>query len=167
MPNVGVTASGINAARQLELIGTDLAHVLNGVVRTAAPELVASARTAAKTLNIVGVTSAGKRKGKKKAAPAQGALREQIANAIDARFDGGHVTVFIDREKMPDGKAALPVLTAKREWRHPVFGNKNVWVSERARAGWFSKAVRQQADRAVPPELKSAIERLINDSARR
>lgn len=46
--------------------------------------------------------------------------------------------------------------------RHPVFGNRDVWVSQRVRPGWFEEPMQKGA-----PEVRPEIERAINEVAER
>ena len=44
------------------------------------------------------------------------------------------VMVFMDVSRMPQGERALPLYEegSKAPWRHPVWGNRDIWVSQRA-----------------------------------
>jgi hypothetical protein len=75
------------------------------------------------------------------------------------------VDVRISRKAM--GKQASIVrATNKGLWRHPVFGNRNVWVRQRSRAGWFDDAANLNA-RAVRQDMAAVLERLARRLERR
>lgn len=65
-----------------------------------------------------------------------GSLRRQMARAVklSVRTSGrdAGVTIRVDGRKMPPGKGALPAYMegTKPRWRHPVFGNRNVYVDQ-------------------------------------
>ena len=44
------------------------------------------------------------------------------------------VSVFVNPRKMPDGQKSLPEYVEASKghtrWRHPVFGNRDVWVQQ-------------------------------------
>lgn len=50
--------------------------------------------------------------------------------------------------------------------RHPVFGNRSVWVGQSLPAGMFSKAFEKRADE-VRPRLVKAAQDALNDVARK
>lgn len=76
------------------------------------------------------------------AAPSQGwpstpDLRKLLANAtwVQARLTGKEAGVRIrsDGRKMPSGLKAIPGYAEgvrRRPWRHPVHGNRQVWVTQ-------------------------------------
>jgi hypothetical protein len=63
-------------------------------------------------------------------------LRKLLARATagQVRFTGKEagVRVRTDGRKMPSGSRALPTYAegTKRPWRHPVFGDREVWVTQ-------------------------------------
>lgn len=67
-----------------------------------------------------------------------GGLRELLAKAarIEIRTSGRQagVRIRVDGRKMPAGLKGLPrAWEGRKRWRHPVYGNRNVWVSQPAR----------------------------------
>jgi hypothetical protein len=50
--------------------------------------------------------------------------------------------------------------------RHPVFGNRGVWVEQRVTPEWFSGTARDNAD-AVLPALQQAIQDVVEEVVRR
>lgn len=49
--------------------------------------------------------------------------------------------------------------------RHPVFGNRNVWVEQSVRAGWFDDPLKASAPE-VRPELERALENVAEQVVR-
>jgi hypothetical protein len=162
MPTIRIEGNSAEIVKALDRMADRIKPTLNGAIRKEVPGMVAAAEAAARSLNIVNVGPKGSKGARRKRTmAASGGLRDQIARAVSVRFDSERVVVFADRDKMPSGKEGLPMLTAQRSWRHPVFGNSNVWVEQRARAGWLSRAVRAHANRTVPAEIQKAMGRLI------
>lgn len=78
---------------------------------------------------------------------AQPDLRKLLADAtwIQARLTGKEAGVRIrsDGRKMPDHLKAIPGHAEgirRRPWRHPVFGNRNVWVTQRRFPRFYAAA---------------------------
>lgn len=161
MPRIRIEREGLDIALQLAKLGSAVQPALDKAMRDQVPAIVAEIQHAALTLNIVSLSAEGKRTKKRRTVASEGGLRAAMAAAADARFSAGQVTFFIDRERLPIGKEALPRLTAQKQWRHPVYGNTEKWVAQRGRAGWFARAVRKRANETIPPEIRQAIERLI------
>lgn len=60
-----------------------------------------------------------------------GGLRESVASATRLRNLSRGVTIEVDRSRFPAGWTNIAQdLESRRGWRHPVFGDKNTWVSE-------------------------------------
>lgn len=49
--------------------------------------------------------------------------------------------------------------------RHPVFGNRNVWVNQPVPPGWFDDPMREGAPK-VRPDLEKAIDRIVEQVVR-
>lgn len=98
--------------------------------------------------------------------PGQPSLRRSLAKATttEVRLSGRRagVTLRVSGKKMPEGQRRLPKLwEGESEWRHPVHGNTEVWVSQPARPTF---------DRIVPPaahRVRRRIEKIATDLARR
>jgi hypothetical protein len=59
--------------------------------------------------------------------------RLQKATRLQVRTVGRQagVRVLVDPKRMPDGQKSLPALMeGLRPWRKPVFGNRDVWVTQ-------------------------------------
>jgi hypothetical protein len=69
-------------------------------------------------------------------------LRGQMAKAtrIEVRTVGrdAGVAIRVDGRKMPSKMKALPKgMEGTKRWRHPVFGNREVWVTQQAHPYFF------------------------------
>lgn len=88
-------------------------------------------------------------------------LRKKMArvSGIQVRSSGRDpgVRVRISRKRMGD-QAALPKVTNEGQWRHPVYGNTDKWVTQRSTAGWFDSA-----NRYAGPPVRRAIKRVLDD----
>jgi hypothetical protein len=75
------------------------------------------------------------------------------------------IRVRTDGRRMPQGARALPTYAegTKRPWRHPVYGNRDVWVSQRPFPRFFRAVrpdqarVRQQIEQAVETVFKQIV----------
>jgi hypothetical protein len=87
-------------------------------------------------------------------------LRAAIARQVKAqtRLTGkaAGVRVRVSTQGMPRGFRQAPRRTNRDGWRHPVFGNREVWVQQRGKPGWFDDPL--QARRA---EYRAAVERAV------
>jgi hypothetical protein len=88
-------------------------------------------------------------------------LRKKMARVanIQVRSSGRDpgVRVRISRARMGD-QASLVKATNNGKWRHPVRGNREVWVTQTSRAGWFDNA-----NRYTGPPVRRAIKRVMDD----
>ena len=49
----------------------------------------------------------------------------------DVNGDESYVSLFMDVHRMPSGQYALPItMEGLKRWRHPVFGDRQVWVTQ-------------------------------------
>lgn len=105
--------------------------------------------------------------------PGRGApdLRQLLAKAtgVQVRFTGREAGVRIrtDGRKMPSGMRALPGYVEgirRRPWRHPVFGNRDVWVQQPAWPRFF-EAVRPD-EAAAREACEQAVARVYEQIAR-
>jgi len=73
-------------------------------------------------------------------------LRAQMSKAVrvEVRTTGkdANVSIRVDGRKMPGHMKSLPSMAeGKKRWRHPVYGNRGVWVTQTSRP-YFYKVVR-------------------------
>ena len=92
-------------------------------------------------------------------------LRAATANAVEVKvtYRGAStgIRVRVNLGKMPANQRGMPENLNKGRWRHPVHGNRKVWVAQKALPrGWFDttsrvhgpagiKAIEAAANRAV------------------
>lgn len=79
-------------------------------------------------------------------------LRRRVARTVrvTARSSGAGVGVRIwaDPKRMPGGQGNLPRHLDTGRWRHPVFGDRDTWVTQTVPPGWFGRAARDKGDDA-------------------
>jgi len=94
------------------------------------------------------------------------ALRTTIANRIRVavRGTGGRagVRVSIGRTPQIRGFRNAPKRLNRENWRHPVFGNREAWVSQRGAPGYFDDPLRARRD-----EMRAAVARAVEDMSQR
>ncbi|MFF7966763.1 hypothetical protein ACFZC3_15525 [Streptomyces sp. NPDC007903] len=100
-----------------------------------------------------------------KQAYAADGLRANLARAtrIEVKTAGraAGVAIRVDGRKMPAHMKSLPsMVEGKKRWRHPVFGNREVWVDQH-RQPYFYNAVR-----TAGPLARRAVSRVLDDITR-
>lgn len=118
----------------------DLRKELNRALRDAAKPMIPKARASARAR-----------------LPTRGGLADRVARApqrVQVRT-GRDPGVRIVAGNKGSGARSAEQGTVK----HPVFGNKNVWVVQQVPAGWFSEPLLEEAA-AVRRELVTALEDL-------
>ena len=95
------------------------------------------------------------------------ALRTSIARKIrpevklGGRWSGARVKAF--KTKNIRGFPNAPKRTNRASgWRHPVYGNREVWVTQRGKLEWFDRAFRGRE-----ALYKAAVEQAMEEMARR
>lgn len=97
----------------------------------------------------------------------QPSLRSRMKRAtkLTVRTGGSkaQVAVRVDGRKMPEHQKALPAYMegTRKSWRHPVFGNRNVWVSQDPHP-YFYEAIRNAGPRA-----REEVANVLEDIARK
>lgn len=81
-------------------------------------------------------------------------LRESVARSlrIAVRDSGRRVGVYITTEgtRLPSDQRTMPRRLNTGRWRHPVFGDRNTWVTQSITPpGWFMKAADAHRSRAL------------------
>jgi hypothetical protein len=147
MPGISIRDSGDlkRVTRQLreqangkELV-RDLRTGLRDVLRPVASEAKAAYRSAPSR------RGGARRRG--------GSLRAALARAtrVEVRTTGrmAGARIRVDGRKMPAGQRSLPQMwEGTKRWRHPVYGNREVWVNQRARPT-FDRTVQRHEDEAT------------------
>lgn len=121
----------------------DLRKALNAGIRKAAKPLIAKSKAEAKTRL--------PQRGGLAAAIARTPQRVQVRTGKDP---GVRIVV--------GGKGGAARGANAGTIRHPVFGNRDVWVSQKVRPGWFEEPMEGGA-----PEVRRHIEDALNDVAER
>ncbi len=98
---------------------------------------------------------------------AEPGLRTSVAAATKVVVRTGKnrpgVAVRVKKNTMPRGFRNAPKrLQSKKGWRHPVFGNREIWVTQRGKPGWFDDTLRKAA-----PEARAAMGQVLENVARR
>jgi hypothetical protein len=94
-------------------------------------------------------------------------LRSTIASRVraEARTSGKASGVRVRARTTPGARGFknAPRRTNRASgWRHPVFGNTEVWVHQEGAVGWFDNAMH-----AHPDEYAAAARKVIQDAAER
>lgn len=95
------------------------------------------------------------------------ALRSSVARKIrpevklGGRWSGARVKAF-KTKNVRNFPNAPKRLNRASGWRHPVYGNREVWVQQRGKVDWFDRAF--QGREGV---YKAAVEQAMEDMARR
>jgi hypothetical protein len=96
--------------------------------------------------------------------PSSGLRRDMAAAvSVQVRTTGNQagVRVRIPRRRL-GSKAALPRVTNRGVWRHPVFGDRGTWVTQTSQRGWFDRAAA-----AAAPQVRRALDQVIDDLDRK
>lgn len=94
-------------------------------------------------------------------------LRRGVAKRIraEAKLSGRNAGVRVRARKTPTVRGfrdAPKRLNSRKGWRHPVFGNRNLWVTQIGRPGFFDDPLNERK-----PELRRAVLEAMEDTARR
>ncbi len=123
-------ASDLRSAGNLQSINAELRRDLMALGREGAAAVRASVR---------GTPSKGQ-----SARRGRASLRGKIAAATESKVrttTRPGVIVWVNPGRMPAGERALPgLLDGQGRWRHPVFGNTDVWRGQRSHP-YFNRAV--------------------------
>lgn len=87
-------------------------------------------------------------------------MSRSISTQIRTGKDAG-IRVRVSRAKMGD-RASLAKVTNQGSWRHPVFGNRDVWVRQSTTPKWFDRSVSASAP-AVRAEIKKVMDGIEHD----
>lgn len=146
-------ASLEDGARELEIVARRLKETGNSGLKK---ELLAGIRKEGKE------TVKDIKKSAADVLPHAGGLAELVSRSsygIRTRLTGNSVGVSIKGTSR--SVKSLRALNAGR-LRHPVFGNRDVWVEQSVEPGWFDKPVERDAD-----NIRQGIDRVLADIARK
>jgi hypothetical protein len=92
--------------------------------------------------------------------------RDRIAAGVGVRIStgagkkGGDVAIVASSKALPaERKRMVQLYNRDRPWRHPVFGNRDVWQVQRG-APYFDKTILERAG-----DLRAAVERAMKRAA--
>lgn len=152
----------------------DLQMELRAAIRTAAGPALADTRAAILGLRIKGTRGGGRRareefatqrvrtEGARERARRRTGLRRTVAAATGLRVRARGVTIECNSSRMPADQRNLPrALDSPRGWRHPVYGNREVWAHQMG-GPWFYKTLLGHA-----PAFRKAISDAMDDIAAR
>lgn len=72
-------------------------------------------------------------------------LRATIARATKLQVTARGVRFVVQSSQLPEDQRTLPRhLDSERGWRHPVFGDRDVWVTQKGRP-YFAVTIKKQA----------------------
>lgn len=79
-------------------------------------------------------------------------LRDTVAKATTLQITNRGIRFVTRSGQLPENQRTLPRhLDNPKGWRHPVFGNREVWVSQKG-GPWFASTIQRRA-----PEFRAAI----------
>ncbi|MFG3418746.1 hypothetical protein [Micromonospora sp. NPDC048063] len=166
------------AAQQLRQAGrVGLRREMVKEMRAAGREIIADQRAEVRRLDVTGQRF--HRSGTKRQVGADGrvrqvrvpyrrntrstGLRDRVARslALEVKTSGAPRVRFVSkREKMPAGQENLPRhLDNPKGWRHPVFGNREMWVAQRG-GSWFWPPIKKKI-RVFRERLDQAVTRTV------
>jgi hypothetical protein len=155
-----LTVSG-NGLRDLRTLSAQIKQVSDP--KQVRKDLTKGLRQGAKPA-AVAVKAAAKSLPAKSGGKATG-LRRRMASAagVQVRTSGqmAGVRVRVSRARMGE-QASLAKVTNEGSWRHPVYGNRHVWVVQRSRRGWFDSATARSA-----PAVRKALKKVLDDTERK
>jgi hypothetical protein len=118
--------------RRLKEAGaTGLNRELRAALRLAAEPIAEAVRAAALAIPASGDKSTG--------------LRQGLADAVKITVKGGRTAPGV----RVSVRHSLAKASQSSGWRHPVYGNRKVWVSEVLDPGWFVRAWRGKRPQAI------------------
>jgi hypothetical protein len=94
---------------------------------------------------------------------ASSGLRRRVANSVSVAVAGEGVRIRADGKKVDSkyGTSLLLGLDGLTKIRHPVFGNRRAWVSQRGGKELFYSTLRR-----YEPKWRDACEKVLDDMAR-
>ncbi|GAA1065200.1 hypothetical protein [Streptomyces asiaticus] len=91
----------------------------------------------------------------------RGALSKAVRLEVKTTGRQAGVAIRVDGRKMPSHMKSLPsMVEGKKRWRHPVFGNRDVWVTQTKEPYFYS------ALRVAGPASRRAVSRVLDGITR-
>jgi hypothetical protein len=93
-------------------------------------------------------------------------LRETVARSITITVSTSPrraaVRIKAAAARMPPDQRRLPRRLNRGKWRHPVFGNKENWVTQTSEPNWFDGTIKKHA-----PEVRREIKAQVDEVMRK
>ncbi|TCO47298.1 hypothetical protein [Actinocrispum wychmicini] len=181
-----VTVAGTEEFRrlavQLKQAGRgELRRELARAMREAAAPVVQDAQERVRSLPVVGVGGGASGRAARAAhalgrrrrftdrakmrAHERAGLRTTIARAVRAQVStsgaSARVRIQVNKNALPPDQRTLPDHLNTGKWRHPVFGDRDVWVTQVAPPAWFDDAMQSGGPR-VRQEAFDVVERFLD-----
>lgn len=164
MPPLGISlaASGYKEYRQLakdlrKAGKSDLRKALRKKITEAGRPVVDDVKAAVRDLPVTSrgggrkarttynVGRATTERAKSSAARRAAGLRATVASATKLQVTAKGVRIVIQSSKLPPDQRTLPRhLDSEKGWRHPVFGDRDVWVHQKGRP-YFAVTIKRRA----------------------
>lgn len=149
--------------------GDDLRRISRELKRMDRPEILKRFRKELRAVAkpLVPVVRTSIRGIPSKRAYAADGLRGRLSKAtrLEVKTTGSRaqVKIIVDGRKMPSHAGSLPAYMEgkKKPWRHPVFGNREVWVAQQPPHPYFYSALR-----TAGPAARVAVDRAITGITR-
>jgi hypothetical protein len=154
--SISVRASGQDLAevsRKLRKAGNKgAARQFRTELRAAAAPFVPAVRASIAAIPVKGTSgSTGLRK----------SLQKAVTLRVRTTGKNAQVSILMSTAKMADGHKALPaMMEGTKRWRHPVFGNEDVWVSQESHPYFFPVV------RKAGPAAKVAVNKVVGNITR-
>jgi len=160
----------------------DLAKDLRAAVRRAAGPARADVQAAILALRVKGTRGGGAKqrgvaavlrarteRGRDLAGRRSRGLRRTIAGAVGIRVTARGVLIQVNSSRLPPGQQSLPMhLESRRGWRHPVFGDREMWAHQLG-VPWFHATIRRHQPRfhaEIRAAMNSTVAGRLTQSAR-
>lgn len=122
--------------RVMQAAGPDLFRDMSREVRTAARPTVNEMRSTVSGMSLPATSTSGAMVGR----GGTGGITRRIASATDVSISGQGIRIKVNEGALGPASKLPAYMDAGQSWRHPVFGNRRAWVSQRAsQPGWFTK----------------------------
>jgi hypothetical protein len=87
-----------------------------------------------------------------------GSLLQAMASATKLQITAKGIRIIVNSKQLPADQQSLPRhLDSAKGWRHPVFGNREVWVAQKG-GPYFADTIKKKA-----PQFREAIVKAMDD----
>ena len=88
-------------------------------------------------------------------------LRARVAHGVGTKITGGGVNITTSMDQKDE--VNLPAYLDQQDgWRHPVYGNRHVWVRQTTGGSWFRETIESGRD-----DIENALHDVMEDAADR